>query len=221
MLLAITGQLTCLPLHGRPNTLRGYITLWQKERSALRAGSPIKINNSQQSRTSTTYTQPIAPATVGKSQHHHIVEPQFGPIPNQHYDAETALGAYSSTYDNHLQRRSSNTYTIHSAAQHQSPVEHIDPSVLALKDPDRFVHIEPGRQAPMGRSIASSGQQSLLFRDDAETTLINWPPRNNYDQVSDPSPSEYIQDVEMPDASSPNLTTFEMSTGTSHIVAAC
>jgi hypothetical protein len=218
--LAITRRLTCLQLHGRPNTLRGYITLWQKERNALRDGSPIKAINSQNSRTSTAYTPQIAPAAVGKSQYHHIVEPQFGPIPNQHYDTETALGAYSSLYDNHLQRPSSNTYTIPSVAQPRSSVEHIDPSVLALKDPDQFVHTEPDRRAPMGRSIASSRQQNLLFMEDAETTLINWPPLNNYDQVSDPSPSEYIQEVEMPDASSPGLTTFEMSTGTSHIVAA-
>jgi hypothetical protein len=72
----------------------------------------------------------------------------------------------------------------------------------------------------MGRSIASSRQQSLLFVGDAETTLINWQPLNNYDQVSDPSPSEYIQEVEMSDASSPGLTTFEMSISTSHIIAA-
>jgi hypothetical protein len=166
VLLAITRRLICLPVNIRSNTLRGYITLWEKERNALRVGSPI---NSKQSRKSTACTSQNAPAAVGKSQNHHIVEPQFEPIPNQHYDTETALGAYSSLYNNHLQRPSSNTYTIPSAAQHQSPVEHIDPSVIALKDPDHFVHT-----------------------GDAVTTLINWPPLSNYDQVSDPSPSEYI-----------------------------
>jgi hypothetical protein len=190
----ITRRLTCLRVNGRSNTLRGYIALWKKERNALRVGSPI---NSQQSGTLTACNSQNAPAAVGKSQNHHIVEPQFEPIPNQHYDTETALGAYSSLYNNHhLQRPSSNTYTIPSAAQHQSPVEHIDPSVIALKDPDHFVHT-----------------------GDAVTTLINWPPLSNYDQVSDPSPSEYIQEVEMPDTNSPDLTTFEISTGTSHIIA--
>ncbi|KAN0089532.1 hypothetical protein V8E51_019792 [Hyaloscypha variabilis] len=180
------GEYRLLSKDAQSNTLRGYITLWEKERNALRVGSPI---NSKQSRKSTACTSQNAPAAVGKSQNHHIVEPQFEPIPNEHYDTETALGAYSSLYNNHLQRPSSNTYTIPSAAQHQSPVEHIDPSVIALKDPDHFVHT-----------------------GDAVTTLINWPPLSNYDQVSDPSPSEYIQEVEMPDTNSPDLTTFEIST---------
>jgi hypothetical protein len=193
VLLGITRRLTCLRVNGRSNTLRGYIALWKKERNALRVGSPI---NSQVSGTLTACTSQNAPAAVGKSQNHHIFEPQFVPIPNQHYDNEMTIGAYSSLYDNHLQRLSSNTYTIPSAAQHQSPVEHIDPSVIALKDPDQFVHT-----------------------GDAGTTLVNWPPLSNYDQVSDPAPSEYIQEVEMPDASPPDLITFGVSTGTSHIVA--
>jgi hypothetical protein len=133
---------------------------------------------------------------VGKSQNHHIVEPQFEPIPNQHYDTEKTGGTCSSLYGDRLQRPSSNAYTIPSAAPHRSPIEHIDPSVIALEDPDQSVHT-----------------------GDAVTTLINWPPLTNYDQVSHPSPSEYIQEIEMPYTSSPDLTTFEMRIGTSHIVA--
>jgi hypothetical protein len=199
--------------------------MWEKERNALRVGSPIKGINSQQSRAPTTWssetgTSQHAPAIVGTYQYHHSVEPQLGPIPNQHYNLETTAGVYTSAYDDHLQLPSSNTTTIPSSEQDRLPVEHIDPSLLALGNADQFVDTEPSQRSQLGTNIASTRQQSLPFRGDAETTLVNWSRLNNYGQTSDPLPSEYTQDVEMPDAGHVGLRTFQITAGTSHIIAA-
>jgi hypothetical protein len=92
--------------------------------------------------------------------------------------------------------------------------------LLALGNADQFVDTEHGQGSQLGRNIASTRQQSLPFTIDAETTLVNWSRLSNYGQTSDPLPSAYTQEVEMLDAGPIDLTTFQMTAGTSHIIDA-
>jgi hypothetical protein len=156
---------------------------------------------------------------VDVSQNRLSAEPQLEPIPNLQYDTEMAADAYPSAYNNHP-HPSSNTTTVPSSKQDRSQFDHIDPSLIPIRDGDQFVDTEPDQCSQLEEHITSTNQPTPPLRVDAETTLMNWSRFSNYDQISDHLSSEYTQGAELPDPDLIGFKTFEMTAGTPLIVDA-